>query len=147
MDTIRDLWLSLRNKLAERGLNDPQLIGVIVLGIIGLAVVYNGAQVVQQNYELLEKIAVLKEENRVLELQNRNRVLEIEYYKTPEFAELKARRVNGVAAEGESVYTISDEVALAALKTSVDQGQEEVVAAKPSYQQNFEAWLDFFFGG
>ena len=147
MDTIRDLWLSLRNRLAERGLNDPQLIGVIVLGIIGLAVVYNGAQVVQQNYELLEKIAVLKEENRVLELQNRNRELEIEYYKTPEFAELKARRVNGVAAEGESVYTISDEVALAALKTPIDQVQEEVVAAKPPYQQNFEAWLDFFFGG
>ena len=147
MDLIRSKIDIIRNKLAEKGLDDPRLLGVLLLGLIGLAVVYNGAKVVQQNYELTEKIAILEEENRVLELQNRNRELEIEYYKTPEFAELKARRVNGVAAEGERVYTITEETALAALKTPLDSEISEPESTKPAYQRNFEAWMDFFFGG
>ncbi len=147
MDLIRTKIEIIRNKLAEKGLDDPRLLGVLLLGLIGLAVVYNGAKVVQQNYELTEKIAILEEENRVLELQNRNRELEIEYYKTPEFAELKARRVNGVAAEGERVYTITEETALAALKTPLDSETIEPESTKPAYQRNFEAWMNFFFGG
>ena len=73
--------------------------------------------------------------------------IENEYYKTPEFAELKARRVYGKAAPGESVYTLSDDVAKATLKTPYAQMTNKVDStnSKPKYQQNFEAWIDFFF--
>ncbi|MCA9323550.1 hypothetical protein KC992_00425 [Candidatus Saccharibacteria bacterium] len=146
MDSILDIFQGFRQKLATRGLDDPRLFGLVVLAIIGLSVVWNGVKVVQQNYTLLQKITVLNEENRILELQNSNKNIQNDYYKTPEFAELKARRVNGKAAPGEAVFTISDEVAEAALKTPADTKETLQEPEKPTYQKNFEAWIDFFFG-
>jgi len=146
MDYFRQKIENVRGKLAKRGLDDPRLLGVVLLAVIGLSVLWNGARVVQQNYGLLQKIAVLEDENRILELENANREIQIEYYKTPEFAELKARRVNGKAAPGEQVYIVTNEAALGSL-TSVQDGVEpDVLENKPEYQQNFEAWIDFFFG-
>jgi cell division protein FtsB len=139
---------TIRQKLSARGLEDPRLLGLLVLAIIGLVVIWNGVRVVQQNYSLLQKIAVLEEQNRIFELENSNKKIQNEYYKTSEFAELKARRVNGKAAPGESVYVITDEVALRSLKTpeNTDSGQAQPEKDKPAYQKNFEAWIDFFFG-
>ena len=147
MDFFQQKTESIRNKLSNKGLYDPRLFGLVILAIIGLSVLWNGAHVIQQNYTLLRKIAVLEEENRILELENSNRKIQIEYYKTPEFAELKARRVNGKAAEGEKVYIIKSDTAFKSLKTpeKVDQSTEQTTT-KPKYQQNFEAWIDFFFG-
>ncbi len=139
---------TLRQKLGSRGFDDPRLLGLLLLAAIGLSVVWNGIRVVQQNYGLLQKIAVLEEQNRIFELENSNKQIQNEYYKTPEFAELKARRVNGKAAAGEQVYIVSDEVALASLKTSENSvaNAEAPEATKPTYQKNFEAWIEFFFG-
>ncbi len=147
MEFFQNKIQTLRQKLASRGFDDPRLFGLILLAIIGLSVLWNGVRVVQQNYALLQKIAVLDEQNRIFELENSNKEIQNEYYKTPEFAELKARRVNGKAAAGEQVYVISDEKALASLKTpeaAVEVAEQET--AKPTYQKNFEAWIDFFFG-
>jgi len=132
-----------------KGLDDPHLLGLVLLAFIGLSVLWSGISVVQRNYTLQQKVAILEEENFVLELQNRNKEIQNEYYKTPEFAELKARRVNGKAAPGEQVYIISEDVALASLKTpELDEVEvPELAVEKPQYQQNFEAWMDFFFGG
>ncbi len=140
MDTVR-------KKLSDKGLYDPRLFGLVILAVIGLSVLWNGAYVVQQNYTLLRKIVVLEEENRILELENSNRQIQIEYYKTPEFAELKARRVNGKAAPGEKIYIVTTETALKSLKTP-EEVEETInsTVEKPKYQQNFEAWMDFFFG-
>jgi len=147
MNFFTDKINMIRRKLDEKGLYDPRLLGIVVLAIIGLSVLWNGAGVVQQNYTLIQKINVLNEENRILELQNRNREIQIEYFKTPEFAELKARRVNGKAAVGEEVYIVTEQAALNNLKTPEEQPEQEIlVSEKPQYQQNFEAWVDFFFG-
>lgn len=147
MQKAKQRFQDIRQKLQERGFYDPRLLGLVVLAIIGLSVVWNGAQVVQQNYELSQKVAVLEEENRILELENRNKEIQNEYYKTLEFAELKARRVNGRAAPGESVYIVTRDVALESLQTPEEVEQSAVqTVVKPQYQQNFEAWIDFFFG-
>lgn len=140
---------SVKLKFVDRGFNDPRLLGLVLLAVIGLSVLWSGVGIVQRNYQLQQKVALLEEENRVLELENKNRELQNEYYKTPEFAELKARRVNGKAAPGERVYTIDDDVARAALKTPETAATTlpTAEAEKPKYQQNFEAWVDFFFGG
>jgi len=147
MNFFTDKIQTFRNKLSSKGLDDPRLLGLVLLLIIGLSVVWNGARVVQQNYGLLKKIAVLEEENRILELENSNKRIQIEYFKTPEFAELKARRVNGKASPGERVYIISNETALESLNTPEEATVSiEPDIEKPTYQKNFEAWMDFFFG-
>ena len=138
----------LIEKLKLRNLFDGRFAGLIVLGLIGLSVVWSGVRVVDQNYGLLRKIARLEQENKILELQNYNKSIQNEYYKTQEFAELKARRVYGRAAPGETVYILSDDTAKAALKTSEQQDftTAEKAVEKPRYQRNFEAWMEFFFG-
>lgn len=147
MNFFEDKINTVRKKLSNKGLDDPRLLGIVLLAVIGLSVLWNGAHVVQQNYSLLQKIAVLEDQNRVLELQNSNREIQIEYFKTPEFAELKARRVNGKAAEGEKVYIVTEETAFDSLKTTeIVSETQGSVSEKPKYQQNFEAWMDFFFG-
>ncbi len=147
MNFITNKIQNFRNKLSSKGLDDPRLLGLVLLAIIGLSVVWNGARVVQQNYGLLKKIAVLEEENRILELENSNKRIQIEYFKTPEFAELKARRVNGKASPGERVYIISNETALGSLNTpELETISTNSEVEKPTYQKNFEAWMDFFFG-
>jgi cell division protein FtsB len=148
MQSIKTKITSIVQKLSLQELQDPRFFGVVVLAFIGLLVLWNGASVVQQNYQLLQRITVLEEENRVLELENANRTLQNEYYATPEYAELKARRVNGKAAVGEKIYILTDEVAEQALKTPVESSEDETKQADstPKYQKNFEAWMAFFFG-
>ncbi len=74
------------------------------------------------------------------------------YYASAEFAELKARRVNGKAAAGEKVYVVTDDAAQNNLKSPQQAVEDSLtqestsVAEKPSYQRNFEAWMNFFFG-
>ncbi len=146
MDTLKTILQDIRIKLGTKGFDDPRLLGLVLLACVGLSVIWNGARVVQQNYGLIQKVAVLEEQNRILELQNRNKEIQNEYYRTPEFAELKARRVNGKALPGEQVYLIENETALAGLKTPQQETVEAQPENKPQYQQNFEAWMDFFFG-
>lgn len=148
MNKITSYIYTLQKKLSTLGLDDPRLFGLVLLAVIGLSVLWSGISVVQRNYDLQQKVTLLEEENRILELQNRNKILQNEYYKTPEFAELKARRVNGKALPGERVYIIDEDAALASLKTPEETEAEapESPVEKPQYQQNFEAWIDFFFG-
>jgi len=147
MNFFTDKIQTFRNKLSSKGLDDPRLLGLVLLAIIGLSVVWNGARVVQQNYGLLRKIALLEDENRILELENSNKRIQNEYYKTVEFAELKARRVNGKASPGERVYIVTNKIALNSLKTpETETLSPDTETEKPKYQRNFEAWMDFFFG-
>lgn len=147
MNKLLSKFYDIRAKLHDRGLDDPRMLGFLLLAVIGLSVVWNGANVVQQNYELLKKIAILEDQNSILELENSNMRIQNEYYSTPEYAELKARKVNGKAAPGESVYIVTNDVALASLKTPENSTKTTSVAQnKPKYQENFEAWMKFFFG-
>lgn len=148
MQNIQAHIQTLRERLVTAGLHDPRLLGLVLLAVIGLSVLWSGVGIVHRNFNLQQKVTLLEEENRILELENSNKKLQNEYYKTPEFAELKARRVNGKALPGERVYTISDEVAQAALKTpATEQAEvERDPIKKPQYQTNFEAWIQFFFG-
>ena len=111
---------------------DRRLIGMLIVGVFGVTVVFSSLRVVTQNYQLLQKIAVLEEENRLIEIQNRNKEIENQYYASPEFAELKVRRVNGKAAGGGRIYTIDDSVGLQALETKDEQQVEPLTAAADS---------------
>jgi len=136
----------IRKKLYDKGLYDVRLLVLVLIGFIAVSVFWNGAKIIQQNYELNQKVIAIQQENEIIELENRNKELRNEYLKTDEFAEITARRVFGKAAPGEKVYIVPKDVALAALSQSPETDIEVIAIEKPDYQKNLEAWLNIYFG-
>lgn len=136
----------IKKKLDDNGLYDVRLVILIVVGLISLSVFWNGTKIVQQNFELNQKVSQIQKENEILELENRNKELQNQYLATDEFAELTARRVFGKASPGEKVYIVPKEVALASLTENPEQIVEIQESDKPQYQKNLEAWFNIYFG-
>ena len=146
MDSIKNKIHLLRKKLQNKGLYDSRLLALILVGFVSVSVFWSGAKIVQQNYELAQKVQKIEEENELLELENRNKELQNEYLGTNEFAELTARRVFGKAAPGERVYIVPKDVALNSLQEKPQPEAIESEIEKPKYQKNLEAWLNIYFG-
>lgn len=128
-------------------LKDVRVIGLVVFCVIALLVTWSGLGAIQANFVLQKQIARLEQENRVKELENTNLKLKNQYYDTEQYLELQARRQFGKAAPGETMVLVPESVALAKTMELKKDTPEEAVSApeKPGYQQNFEAWMDFFF--
>ena len=123
------------------------MLGLLAFGVIAILVTWSGVKAVQTNYELQKQISSLTQENQVQQLQNNNLSLTNDYYKTNEFLDLAARRQFGKAAPGEKEYLVPKSVALAhtvSLPQSTTSIKVSDSSSKPSYQKNFEAWIDFF---
>lgn len=146
MDYIQTKIQSFQKLLQSKGLYDIRVLSLIGVGFIAVSVFWNGAKIVQQNYELSQKVAAIEQENEILELENRNKQLHNEYLATDEFADITARRVHGKASPGERVYIVPKDVALGALKNAAeDEETKPTKSQKPQYQKNLEAWLSIYF--
>ena len=96
-----------------------------------------------------KQISKYEQENAVQKLANQNLKLQNDYYETPQYLELAARKDFGLAAAGETVLVVPKQVALshtvdlpksaANVTVTVDDSK------KPVYQRNFNAWMDFLF--
>ena len=138
---------NIQQSLKKRGLADSRVVILIAVVFIALSVFWNGAKIIQQNFELQQKVAQIEAENDILELENRNKELQNEYLKTDEFADITARRVFGRASSGETVYIVPLDVALGALSTVENrEEQSDKISQKPQWQQNIEAWFAIYFG-
>ncbi len=128
-------------------LRDIRFVGFCVFGILVLLVSWSGVGVIETNYQLQKRISALQQQNEVYELQNKNLGLSNEYFKTDQYLELEARRQFGKAAPGEQVVLVPKEVALAHTVdlSNKSKSSTKPAVAKPFYQRNFEAWMDFFF--
>jgi cell division protein FtsB len=129
-------------------LRDVRVLGLIVFGVIVLLVSWSGVRVIETNYKLQQQIARMQEETKLLQLENANKKLENEYYKTDQYLELQARQQFGKAAPGETVLIVPESVALAHTKDIQLDGDTKTATDKPNkpfYQKNFEAWMSFFF--
>ena len=128
-------------------LRDIRALGLIAFGIIVLLVSWSGVRVIETNYRLQQQIARLQEQNKLTKLENQNRQLQNEYYRTDQYLELQARKNFGKAAPGETLVLVPEHVALSrtADLNPDDTDPPQKIADKPFYQKNFEAWLDFFF--
>ena len=139
-------------KLSEklRRYSDVRVIGLLVFGVIVLLVTWSGLKVMQTNYELQKKEAYLRQKNEVKRLENENMKLKNAYLETDQYLELTARRQFNKAAPGEQLYLVPKEVAMS---KTVDLPKTETTAEKEAsqnqskYRRNFEAWMNFFFGG
>ena len=128
-------------------LRDIRSWGLILFGVIALMVTWSGIKSVQTNYSLQKQISRIEQENQVKDLENNNLKLQNEYYNTDEFLELSARQDFGKAAPGEKILIVPKEVALAhTVDFTVHQTSKvkKQPGNKPTYQKNFEAWIDFF---
>jgi cell division protein FtsB len=128
-------------------LSDFRNIGLIVFAILFLLVSWSVVGAIQTNYELQKKISKLEQQNKVKELENSNLKLKNEYLNTDEFLELAARRQFGKAKPDEVLINVPSGVALSkttTAKSSTKEAESSFKPNKPKYQQNFEAWTDWF---
>ncbi len=151
-DTITDIMLEKIKKYQKHPyidqLKDVRVIGLLVFCVIVLLVAWSGLSAIQSNYVLQKQIARLSQENAIKELENNNLKLKNQYFTTDQFLELQARRQFGRAAAGETVVLVPKSTALSKtveIAPEIKKPAEQPTPEKPSYQQNFEAWMDFFF--
>lgn len=129
-------------------LKDVRVIGLLVFGVIVLLVTWSGLGAIQSNFVLQKQIARLQQENKVKELENTNLRLKNQYYTTDQYLELQARRQFGRAAPGETLVIVPRAVALSRtseIADDINEAETTPKPQKPSYQVNFEAWMEFFF--
>ena len=128
-------------------LRDVRNIGVLAFTVILLLISWSGIKTIQTNYGLQKQIATLQQQNDVSQLQNHNLQLQNEYYNTPQYLEVTARQNLGLAAPGETELLITPEVALAhTVKQANTAAISSDVPKQPTWQRNFQAWIDFFLG-
>lgn len=127
---------------------DIRVLGLHVFAIIALLVTWSGLGIIQRNYQLQQQISRLQQENELRQLENETLRLRNEYFNTDQYLELTARQQFGRAAPGEKLLLIPRSVAL---KHTVSPPPQQVIKQvssteeKPSYQRNFEAWIEFLF--
>lgn len=139
----------IKTKLKDPSLKqfqDVRVIGLVAFGILALLVSWSTISAIQTNYELQKQISDLEQENKVTELSNANQKLTNAYYDTNQFLELAARRQFGKAAPGEKLLLVPKDVALSKTTSSDEAATEEqdAPAHTSGYQQNFQAWMNFF---
>ena|SRR5579862_8768373 len=138
----------LRSKQA-RQLADVRNIALYIFGIVVLAIAWSGAKTVQDNYELQKQITTLQQQNSLLSLENGNTYLQNQFYQTNEYLELSARQNLGLAAPGEQVLLIPQNVAMKYVDPSLDMtksNSQNAVDNRPKYAKNLEDWRDFLLG-
>lgn len=127
-------------------LRDVRNVGSLVFVVMVLLISWSGVKAIQTNYGLQKKISQLQQQNTIAKLQNENQKLQNNYYTTSQYREVTARQNYGLASPGETVLLVPKDVALAHT-VPLPNEKEAIPPAKnkPFWQENFEAWMDFFF--
>ncbi len=125
---------------------DVRVVSLMAFGVILLLVSWSSVKAIQSNYDLQKQIAKIQKQNEIEKLKNDNQKLKNEYFKTDQFIELQVRRNLGKAAPGETLILVPKDVALSrsAERPEVKDVSQTQTPNKPTYQKNFEAWMDFF---
>jgi cell division protein FtsB len=137
------------NRQRIKQLTDIRNIALYIFALIVLAVTWSGVRTVQKNYELQKQIAMLNQQNLILELENSNAKLKNQYLQTDQYLELAARQNLGLAAPGEKVLTVPKAVAMKYVDKSlvVNRGSTaNSTQVKSKYQKNMQDWRDFLLG-
>jgi cell division protein FtsB len=147
VQATKKLWDPTRFKQ----ITDVRNVGFYIFAVIALAIAWSGVKTVQNNYELQRQIAILKQQNEVLQLSNQNTGLESQFYETDQYLELAARQNLGLAAPGETVLLVPKSVAMKHVDSALtpptsDAESNDSIASKSKFSQNFQDWRDFLLG-
>ena len=130
-----------------KNLQDTRIVGLLIFGVIAILVTWSGIGAIESNYNLQKQITQLQQQNDLSSLQNNNLQLQNQYFNTNEYLELQARQLLGKALPGEKLILVPQTVALAnTINIPVDKTISSTPPPiQPTYQSNFEAWMNFFF--
>jgi len=127
---------------------DVRAAGLLLFLVIVLLISWSGVKVIDTNYALQKQISRLEQQNQVQQLANTNTKLQNSYYESNQYLELSARQNFGLAAPGETMLIVPQNVALAHTVQLPNPEQDQVrqtQAKQPAYQRNFQAWMNFLF--
>ncbi len=118
---------------------------LIVAAVCCLAWTWGSIDAMTRNWSLAQELMSRQREKAVLELEVETLELENEYYASPEYQELAARKYQGKMLPGETMIYLPDnsEAALSKHKTSNDTETADIATATLS---NVEQWMMFLFG-
>lgn len=118
---------------------------LVVITLVAFAVLNNIRWVIHNN-ELNERIKKVGEAVERQENQNRKLALLINYYQTPSFQEVEARRRLGLQLPGEKVFVIEgvDTKKYSGALSRTIYENVELAPAEPT--PNFVKWWQYFFG-
>lgn len=125
---------------------DVRAAGLLLFLVIVLLISWSGIKVIDTNYRLQKQISQLEQQVQVHRLSNTNVKLQNNYFQTDQYLEIAARQNFGLAKPGETVLTVPQNVALAHTVDLPDTDKTEIKktqAKQPSYQRNFQAWVNF----
>jgi len=126
-------------------LRDIRNVGLLVFTVIVLLISWSGVKSIQTNYGLQKQISALRQQNDVQKLKNTNLALQNQYLGTSQYLEVTARQNLGLIASGETELLVSKDVALAhTVKQQNTAVASPEVPNRPSWQRNFQSWIDFF---
>jgi cell division protein FtsB len=126
-------------------LRDPRNVGLLVFAVLIVLVTWSGGKAIQTNYALQRQIYELQKANDVKQLENANIELTNEYYKTSQYLEVTARQNLGLAAAGETVLLVPNDLALShTVAMPTEKAETTSTESLPFWQRNFRAWMDFF---
>ncbi|HET9850145.1 MAG TPA: septum formation initiator family protein [Candidatus Saccharimonadales bacterium] len=141
---IQTWWASNKKQLT-----DIKNIGLYIFTVILLAIAWSTAKTIQNNYQLQKQISVLRQQNQVLSLENQNAGLQNQFYQTNQYLDLSARQNLGLAAPGEKVLLVPQNVALRYIDPAIVKTQSASAQAPDNRSKiikNVEAWRDFLLG-
>lgn len=139
----------LLNKPRIKQLSDVRNIALYVFALIALAITWSGVKTVQNNYQLQNKIDALGQQNDVLRLQNETTFLGNKYLESDQYLELAARQNFGLAAPGEKVLLVPQNIAARYVDKSLvppTNTTSQSADDRPGYVKNLEDWRDFLLG-
>lgn len=142
----------LKTSLGKIGIQaDPRNAIWYAFIVIMLAITWSGMKAVQTNYDLQKQISRLKQQNTVMTLQNQNQALTNQYLGSNQYEDLAARQSLGLAAPGETVLLVPNDVAMKYVDQSLvpkdtPLGLSQSPKQPPKIVRNLEAWRDFLLG-
>ena len=115
-----------------------------IAGILCLAWTWGSISSTARNWELAQTVAERQRELSLMRLESETLELENDYYASPEYQELAARRLADKKLPGENMIYLADNS-----ETAKTKHQTEVTTpakTTPDDRSNIEQWLIFLFG-
>lgn len=127
-------------------LSDVRFAGQVLFVVLVLMISWSGIKTIETNYGLQKQISQLRQKNDLQRLENENLKLQNDYFNSPQYLELSARRNFGLAQSGEKEILVPKTVALKYTADIADPtaGARQVAVKQSAVQRNWQAWVDFF---
>ena len=143
MSSIKTRFQRFRYKLKFDYFTFNNVVSVLAV-VMGVVWTWGAIASVTRNWELAQQLTNNKRQVEVLKLETENLQLENDFYKTPEYQELSARRLQNKKFPGETMVYLPDNSETA--KNKHQNASASTTIASSNNYNNFDQWMMFLFG-